>query len=56
VNCDKFLEDHEKAKKVQPSAKNVGALALNHFEEWVEKKPYTLVPNYIAPFEMNKPA
>ena len=56
VNCDKFLEDYERAKKVQPSAKNVGALALNHFEEWVEKKPYTLVPNYIAPFEMNKPA
>jgi tRNA threonylcarbamoyladenosine biosynthesis protein TsaB len=56
VNCDKFLEDHQKAKKVQPSAKNVGTLALNHFEEWVEKKPYKLVPNYIAPFEMNKPA
>ena len=56
VNCEKFLENHQRAKKVQPSAKNVGALALNHFEEWVEKKPYTLVPNYIAPFEMNKPA
>lgn len=56
VNCDKFMENSENAETVQASAKNIGALACAHFDEWIERNPYTLVPNYIAPFEINKPA
>ncbi len=56
VNCDKFIENHEKTEEVQGSAKYIGVLAGKHFDEWVEHNPFTLVPNYIAPFEMNKPA
>ncbi len=54
VNCDKFMENHGNAEKVQVSAKNIGALACEHFDDWVKNNPYMLVPNYIAPFEMNK--
>ena len=56
VNCDKFMVNNGNAERVQASAKNIGDLACAHFDEWVEHNPFTLVPNYIAPFEMNKPA
>ena len=55
VKCDTFLEDHDKAHKVHPSAKNIGSLALTYYTDWVEEKPYALVPNYIAPFEIKTP-
>jgi tRNA threonylcarbamoyladenosine biosynthesis protein TsaB len=55
IKCDTFLEDHDRAHKVQPSAKNIGALAIKYYHDWVEEKPYALVPNYIAPFEINTP-
>jgi hypothetical protein len=40
---------------VHPSAKNIGSLALTYYTDWVEEKPYALVPNYIAPFEIKTP-
>ena len=55
VNCDNFTKNYSCAIKVHATAKNIGELGLNNFNDWVVKKPYTLVPNYIAPFEMNKP-
>ncbi len=55
VKCNKFTKSKNNAKNVLATAKNVGKLGINNFNDWVIKKPYTLVPNYIAPFEMNKP-
>jgi len=54
-NCSKFLQDFENVKEVKASAENVCALALKHFNDWVNNDPYMMVPNYIAPFEMNTP-
>lgn len=54
VNCDTFTKSNTHAINVHATAENIGELALNNFNDWVVKKPYTLVPNYIAPFEMNK--
>ncbi len=55
VNCDTFTKSKTHAINVHATAENIGELALINFNDWVVKKPYTLVPNYIAPFEMNKP-
>lgn len=55
VKCEPFMENHEKAFNILPSSKYIGALAIKNYKDWVEEKPYSLVPNYIAPFEMNPP-
>ena len=51
-NCDSLLEDQSTLKKAKPSAAFVGRLASIYFDEWAREKPYDLVPDYIAPFEI----
>ena len=50
--CENIIDDKFPAIESKPSAINVGILANHNFKEWVVKKPYELVPNYIAPFEI----
>lgn len=55
TNCNKILGERDNVFEISASVKNVCSLALKHFKKWVENDPYSLVPNYIAPFEMNTP-
>jgi len=48
--CDDIVDGKFSAIESKPSAINVGLLANHNFKEWVVKKPYDLVPSYIAPF------
>jgi len=41
--------DYEKAP---PSSKNVGELAMQHFEDWVEEDLNKVTPNYITNFNL----
>jgi tRNA threonylcarbamoyl adenosine modification protein YeaZ len=49
--CEKLIRD-EKHETLIPSAKNIGELAANNYEDWLIERPYDLVPNYISPFEL----
>ncbi len=49
INCNKFIE----TQGADASSKHIAGLALSNFDRWVHKTPYTLVPNYIAKFEIN---
>ena len=37
-----------------PSAKKIGMLAHERWNEFILKNPYNLVPDYIAPFKITK--
>lgn len=54
-NCHSFVKDKENGFTISTSAKYVCSLAMKNFDKWVDKKPFMMVPNYIAPFEMNSP-
>jgi tRNA A37 threonylcarbamoyladenosine modification protein TsaB len=49
--CEKLIRD-EKHETLIPSAKKIGELAANNYEDWLIERPYDLVPNYISPFEL----
>jgi len=51
-NCDSLLPESCKLLSAKPSAEHVGLLASHHYDEWVVEKPYGLVPEYIASFEI----
>lgn len=51
-NCDSILDNSNKFYTGTPSAKDVGLLAFHQKNVWAKQKPYTLVPDYIAPFEI----
>jgi len=53
-NCESILTKSPQLIEATPSAKNVGFLAYHEGDNWLIEKPYDLVPEYIAPFEMNK--
>lgn len=53
INCHRFVEERENTFEITPSAEFVGKLALKNYDRWMIKNPFTLVPDYIAPFEMN---
>ena len=53
-NCESILIKSPQLIEATPSAKNVGFLAYHEGDNWLIEKPYDLVPEYIAPFEMNK--
>ena len=37
---------------VTPSSSIIAELANKYFDEWVVEKPYSVVPNYISPFNI----
>jgi len=57
-NCggDHIISENDKYyfSNALPSAKWVGIFAHERYDELVVETPYTLVPNYIAPFKIKK--
>jgi tRNA threonylcarbamoyl adenosine modification protein YeaZ len=52
-NCDSVLLDNNSFIRAIPSAKHVGLLAYELSDKWLIETPYTLVPEYVAPFEIS---
>ncbi len=53
--CESLLENGEKSiMPAVPSAVLIGKLAVRNYAEWLIRKPFQLVPNYISPFEFSK--
>ncbi len=52
-NCHKFFDISENVYEISASVDNTCSLGLKHFNDWVIKDPFMMVPNYIAPFEMS---
>ena len=50
--CDKWIPDELKIFKAIPSAKEIGILGSKRFNELIVNNPFTLEPNYIAPFKI----
>lgn len=49
--CENILPDEKRIKIATHSSSNIGKLASIYFNDFIVKKPHTLVPNYIAPFK-----
>ncbi len=52
-NCQSLLKSKTQIAEAKLSSVNVGLLANTHYGEWIVKKPYRLVPDYIANFNTN---
>ena len=52
-NCESIFTDTISFIGAKPSAEYVALLAYYYSDKWLIEKPYDLVPEYIAPFEMN---
>ena len=53
--CDKLFEGANIENQViekNPSAKLIGELAHQNYDNWVVKKPYKLVPDYVSKFKI----
>lgn len=53
--CDKLFYNTDKNIRIielQPSSRWIGELAHNNFHDWMVKKPYQLVPEYVSPFNI----
>ena len=53
-NCGNFFNADDSIQEVIHSARHIGLLASLFFDEWIIHKPYDLVPEYIAPFEIKR--
>ena len=53
-NCGNFFNADDSIQEVIHSARHIGLLASLFFDEWIIHKPYGLVPEYIAPFEIKR--
>ncbi len=51
-NCKDIIQQDLKIREAFPSAKNVGLLASMFLDKWKVKKPFDLVPNYVARFKV----
>jgi len=49
--CEELLKS-KRNLSVFPKVETVGRLAIENCESWVVKIPYSLVPNYISPFNV----
>ena len=52
-NCESIVTDTNSFIVAKPSAEYIALLAYYYSDKWLIEKPYDLVPEYIAPFEMN---
>ena len=53
--CDELFENsvnENRVFKINPSSMWIGELAHLNYEEWIEKEPYKLVPDYVSPFKI----
>ena len=49
-NCERFFRDDVEIISTNHSSKHIALLASKFYDDWVIKKPYELVPDYVAPF------
>ena len=49
-NCERFFQDDVKILSTSHSSRHIALLASKFYDDWLIKKPYELVPDYIAPF------
>ena len=49
--CENILPEQKRIKIATHSSSNIGKLAYVYFNDFIVTKPYSLVPNYIAPFK-----
>ena len=49
-NCERFFRDDVEIISTSHSSKHIALLASKFYDDWVIKKPYELVPDYVAPF------
>ena len=49
-NCERFFRDNVKIISTSHSSSHIALLASKFYDDWLIKKPYELVPDYIAPF------
>ena len=49
-NCERFFQDDVKIISTSHSSSHIALLASKFYDDWLIKKPYELVPDYIAPF------
>ena len=52
VGCDKLISEEKNIKTGYTSSSIIAELANKYFDEWVVEKPYSVVPNYISPFNI----
>lgn len=52
-NCHSLLNENLQITEAKLSSINIGLLAYIHYENWKEEKPFKLVPDYIANFNIN---
>tara|TARA_B100000579_G_scaffold437379_1_gene466476 strand:+ start:834 stop:1478 length:645 start_codon:yes stop_codon:yes gene_type:complete len=50
--CEKWIPDELKTFKATPSAKEIGILGSKRYNDLIVNTPFTLEPNYIAPFKI----
>ena len=49
-NCESFFQDDVKIISASHSSRHIALLASKFYDDWLIRKPYELVPDYIAPF------
>jgi len=52
IGCNDLISEKKNIQSGYTSSSIIAQLANEHFEEWVINKPYSLVPNYISPFNI----
>ena len=55
-NCENFFQNDIKIISANHSSSHIALLAYKFYDEWMIEKPYELVPDYIAPFEIKTSA
>jgi len=52
IGCNDLIGEKENIQSGYTSSSIIAQLANENFDEWVIDKPYSLVPNYISPFNI----
>lgn len=52
VGCDKLITVEKNINTGYTSSSIIAELAYKNYDEWVVNEPYSIVPNYISPFNI----
>ena len=52
IGCNDLISEKKNIQSGYTSSSIIAELANRNFDEWVIDKPYSLVPNYISPFNI----
>ena len=52
IGCNDLIGKNNNIQSGYTSSSIIAQLANENFDEWVVDKPYSLVPNYISPFNI----